>query len=246
MSDKRKICLVSGHYPSGVLFAELTRLSLEEYAKTHGYDLYYDAETPVPSKVSELHFRRCLLLLKASEKYPDAEWYIWLDTDIYVQFMDRRIEEFIDLSDPNILYHLFHERPKGFPVNTGVKLVHRSAIHWEQEIHDMRHDCPFPFEQKIVAEHIIPKYKEKIIVHDPYYLNCILGKHDTSGALFVHVCGNSEANRNVKILKNTRKIYQSRKHLLQTPHYQKFYFHFLTNYSKRVFQAGMKALGLGN
>ena len=242
MIAKQKICLVSGHYPSGVMFAELTRLSIEEYAKTHRYDLYYDSETPVPHVVSELHFRRCLLLTKASEVYPDADWFVWLDTDIYVQFLDRRIEEFIDLTDPRTLYHLFHEKPKGFPVNTGVKLVHRKAIPWEMEIYAQRENCPFPFEQKVVIDYILPKYGEHVIIHDPYYLNCILGKHDTSQALFVHVCGNSAVNRNVKILKNTKKVYKSRPKLLKNAYYQKYYYHFLTNFSLKVFQAAKRVL----
>lgn len=245
MIEKKKICLVSGHYPSGVLFAELTRISVEEYSKIHGYDFYYDSETQVPFEVAELHFRRCLLLQKASKAFPDAEWFVWLDTDIYVQKMDQRIEEFIDLSNPEILYHLFHEKPKGYPVNTGVKLVHRKAIPWEQEIHDRRHNCPFPYEQKVVIDYILPKYENHVIIHDPYYLNCILGKHDTSEALFVHVCGNSEANRNVKILKNTKKIYQSRKHILQTSYYRNYYYYFLSNYSVKVYQAAQNFLSKG-
>lgn len=181
-------------------------------------------------------------MVKASEMFPEAEWFIWLDTDIYVQFLDKRIEEFIDLSNPKILYHLFHERPKGYPVNTGVKIVHKNAIPWEMEIYAQRENCPFPFEQKVVWEYIVPKYKDQVLVHDPYHLNCILGKHDTSSALFVHVCGNTAINRNFKILKNTKKVFRSRPQILKTSYYKNYYYHFLSSFSLRVIQTIQRIL----
>jgi len=234
---RSKICIVSGHFPAGVLFAEITRLNLIEYAATHQYDLYYDSETPVPKVVSELHFRRCLLLKKASEVFPEAEWYIWLDTDIYVQAMDRRIEEFIYLSDQNILYHVFNEKPYHFPVNTGVKLVNRKVIHWEDEIYSRRENCPFPYEQKVVIDYIVPKYKDKVVIHDPETMNCLYGTHDHHSALFVHVCGRSEVNRNLIILRNTKKLLKNRPEILQSPYYQNYYYTYTKNYILKIIQS---------
>jgi len=242
MIQKRKICIVSGHYPSGVLFAELTRNILKEYAETHQYDLYYDSETPVPNIVSELHFRRCLLLKKAAEVYPKSEWYIWLDTDIYIQAMDKRIEEFIDLSDPTILYHVFNEKPWGFPVNTGVKLVNRKAIHWEDEIYAMRKDCKFPYEQKLVIDYIVPKYGSQVIIHDPETMNCLYGTHDHTKALFVHVCSRSQANRNLIILNNTRKLLKNNPKILDNRYYRNFYYFQTKNYILKIVQAANRLL----
>lgn len=237
MIEKRKICIVSGHYPEGVLFAELTKNILKEYAETHQYDLYYDSQTPVPNIVSELHFRRCLLLKKASVAFPDAEWYIWLDTDIYIQAMDKRIEEFIDLSDPRIFYHVFNEKPWGFPVNTGVKLVNRKVIHWEDEIYALRENCAFPYEQKLVIEYIIPKYTSQVFVHDPEKMNCLYGTHDHTAALFVHVCSRSKVNRNLIILRNTRKLLKPNSKSIQNKYYKKFYYYYITNYILKITQA---------
>lgn len=242
MIDKKHICIVSGHYPKGVLFAELTENILREYAQTHGYDLYYDSETAVPFEVSELHFRRCLLLSKAAEAFPDAEWYLWLDTDIYVQAMDRRIEEFIDLGDPGVLYHVFHEKPWGYPVNTGVKLVHRDAIHWEDEIYAQRKNCPFPYEQKLVIDYIVPKYGNQVVIHDPEKLNCLYGTHDHRAALFVHVCSRSEVNRNLIVLKNTRSLLKGRGRLLDNRYYRNFLFYYTKNYILKITQAATRKL----
>ncbi len=240
MIDEKKICIVSGHYPSGVLFAELTRNVLQEYAAIHKYDLYYDSETPVPHLIPELHFRRCLLLKKAGEMFPDAEWYIWLDTDIYIQAMDKRIEEFFNLSDPTILYHVFNEKPWGYPVNTGVKLVHRNALHWEDEIYGLRENCDFPYEQKLVIEYIVPKYGDQVLIHDPETMNCLYGTHDHTKALFVHVCSRSQVNRNLIILKNTRALLKDKPDLLANKYYENFYWYYAKNYYLKIFQAAKR------
>lgn len=237
MIEKKKICIVSGHYPKIVLFAELTRNILKEYSECHQYDFYYDSETPVPNQIPELHFRRCLLLKKASAAFPDAEWYIWLDTDIYIQAMEKRIEEFIDLSDPKILYHVFNEKPWGFPVNTGVKLVNRKAIHWEDEIHGLRENCTFPYEQKLVIDYIVPKYRSQVVIHDPETMNCLYGQHDHEAALFVHVCSRSRVNRNLIILRNTRKLLKNNQKLIENNYYKNYYFFYTTNYILKITQA---------
>ncbi len=237
-----RICLVSGHYPAGVFFASLTRDILAAYAKTHQYDLYYDAETPVPHLVTELHFRRCLLLQKAREAFPTADWFVWLDTDVYVQAMDRRIEEFIDLSDPSVRYHLFHERPYAFPVNTGVKFVHRDAIPWEAEIHARRQGCAFPFEQRVVIEYIVPKYEKQVRIHDPYQLNCLYGIHRHEDALLVHVCNTTEAKRNLTILQNARALFRHHPDLKHRAPYRFYHWYLPRFYAAKWYQGLLRRL----
>lgn len=234
---QHRICLVSGHYPTGVFFAALTREILATYAQVHGYDFYYDDETPVPRVVSELHFRRCLLLQKARAAAPTANWFIWLDTDIYVQAIDRRIEEFIELNNPSIKYHLFHERPWGYPVNSGVKIVHRDAIPWEGEIYARREGCPFPFEQRVVIEYIIPTYGPQVQIHDPERLNCIYGTHEHQEALFVHVCNKSEEKRNFTILRNTRKILRHHPILRHHSPYRFYHWYLARLYAHKLYHA---------
>jgi hypothetical protein len=237
-----RICLVSGHYPTGVFFAGLTRDILRTYAQTHGYDFYYDPETAVPRVVSELHFRRCLLLRKAHAAFPAADWYLWLDTDIYVQAMDRRIEEFIDLSDPAIRYHLFHERPWHYPINTGVKFVHRDVIAWEDEIHARRHGCEFPFEQKVVADYILPTYGSQVRIHDPDRLNCLYGTHRHEDALFVHVCNKDEGQRNRIILSNTRALLRHHPVLRHHPPYRFYHWYLTRLYAIKLYHAVRKRI----
>lgn len=224
-----KICIVSGHYPSGIFFAEITKKLLINYSETNQYDLYYDSETEVEHITSELHFRRCLIIKKASKAFPKAEWYIWLDTDIYVRVIDRKIEGCIDLSNKNILYHLFHEKPWIFPVNTGVKIVNKNALHLEEEVYSKRNNCPFPYEQKLIVEDILPKYKDKIIIHNPEKLNCIYGLHDTSNALFVHVCNRSELDRNLIILKSTKEFFKANKEINSSKYKKYFYWFVIIN-----------------
>lgn len=220
-----KICIVSGHYPKGVFFTELTKKLLIEYCKNHNYELYYDAETEVPLEVSELHFRRCLILCKAQEKFPNVDWYIWLDTDIYPKMLSQPIESCIDLSDFRILYHLFHEKPWDYPVNTGVKIVNRKAIPLEKEVYSKRFNCPFPFEQKIMADYILPKYREQIKIHDPNQLNCIYGLHNMDEALFLHVCNKTELERNLIILNKNITYFKNDADVIKNKYYRYYYYY---------------------
>jgi len=231
---REKICIVSGHYPNQVLYAKMTRLILDQYCKLHQYDFYYDAETPVPLITSEYHFRRCLLLTQASEAFPECHWYVWLDTDIYVQCMHRRIEECIDLSDPTILYHVFHEKPWLYPVNKGVKFIHKSVIHWEKEIYSKREECPYPFEQKLVIDYIIPTYGNKVKIHDPEKLNCLYKVHDPKSALFIHVCSYQQFERNLIILKNTRGMYSDFSALTEQRFFKFWYIYYLIYFTAKI------------
>jgi len=145
---------VSGHYPSDTFFATRTRLSFQKYTNLHGYGFYYDEDVPDQTDVHCLHFMRCESIRKASIKYPEAQWFVWVDSDVYVNKYDLKVETQIDLTNDNILYHLFHEAPWGcYPINTGVKFVNRKALEYESCVWELRNTHPwntFPFEQKTI------------------------------------------------------------------------------------------------
>jgi hypothetical protein len=168
---KNKITIVSGHYPNNVYFAKETKILLKHYCLNNNYNFFYDNSEDINEyDMHHLHYRRCISLINASIKYPNTIWFVWLDSDIYVN-KNEKIEKIIDLSDTKILYHLFHEKPWIYPVNTGVKILHKDALIYEKEIYNLRNTKPyneFPYEQKTLAEYILPKIKGK------YIMNCIV------------------------------------------------------------------------
>lgn len=199
-----KIVIVSGHHPfDTTYFAKQTRRTIETYCSRHSYDFYYDTDIPTETKMYALHYRRCQSLIKANKMYPNAQWYIWLDSDVYANRLDLTIESQIDLSDLSIQYHLFHEKVGGYcyPINTGVKIVNKDAIHFEQEIWNNKDTPPwdkFPFEQKAIYEYVLPKIRDKCIIHDPYILNNLYYgcEEYRSNAIFVHMCNIKFNERN--------------------------------------------------
>ena len=167
------IVIVSGHYPNDTYYSMKTKEIMQNYALLHKYDFYYDEDAPCETYMSSLHFMRCESIRKASIKYPDAKWFIWVDSDVYVNFRHENlpIENFIDLSNESILYHLFHESP------------------WNT----------FPYEQKTLYEHILPKLNnDEYIIHDPYTLNCIIKAYPNKikNALLIHMCAMTTEERN--------------------------------------------------
>ena len=199
------IVIVSGHYPNDTYYSMKTREIMQNYALLHKYDFYYDEDAPCETYMSSLHFMRCESIRKASIKYPDAKWFIWVDSDVYVNFRHENlpIENFIDLSNESILYHLFHDSPWGsFPINTGVKFVNRKALKYEEEMWELRNTSPwntFPYEQKTLYEHILPKLNnDEYIIHDPYTLNCIIKAYPNKikNALLIHMCAMTTEERN--------------------------------------------------
>jgi len=207
-----KITIVSGHYPNNVYFANETKKLLKKYCFLNNYNFYYDNKyDKSETKIHQLHYRRCISLLKASQKYKNSIWFVWLDSDIYVN-KNNKIEEFIDLTNENILYHLFHEKPWIYPINTGVKILHHNALIYEKEIHNLRNTYPwdqFPYEQKTLAEYILPKIQGKYIIHDPYIMNCIVKLYPDklNDALFIHMSNMSENERNFFIIKKKIKSF---------------------------------------
>lgn len=210
---KYKITIVSGHYPNNVYYANETKKLLKEYCFINNYNFFYDNSKDILEyNINHLHYRRCVSLINASEKYANTLWFVWLDSDIYVNKNNKKIEKIIDLSNTNILYHLFHEKPWIYPINTGVKILHKDALIYEKEIYNLRNTKPyneFPYEQKTLAEYILPKIKGKYIIHDPYIMNCIvkLYPNKLNNALFIHMCNMTENERNIFIIKKKIKSY---------------------------------------
>lgn len=199
------IVFVSAHYPRKTYFAMKTRATFEKYTKLRGYGFYYDEEEPLEENknIKSHHYRRCVSIRKASMLYPDAKWFVWVDSDVYVNNYSARVEDMIDLSDEHILYHLFHENDWGqYQINTGVKFVHRDAIHWEDRVWELRNTDPwtqYPFEQKVIYEYVLPQIGEhRYIIHDPYVLNCIIKAYPdkVSRSVFAHMCACTEEERN--------------------------------------------------
>ena len=200
--NRKDIVFMSSHYPKNIYFAEQTKKSIEKYTKIHGYSFYYEEEEPIEKEMHQLHCYRSYVVQKCAKVFPDALWYIWVDSDVYVNNYDMKIEEHIDLNSNDILYHLFHEYPWGcYPINTGVKFIHKNALKYEEEIWSLRNTSPwveFPFEQKITYEHILPKIVGKYTISDPYVLNCIIKGYPDKmkDALLHHMCNIYETERN--------------------------------------------------
>jgi len=211
-----QIVFVSGHHPADTQFAQATRRMFTAYTQRHGYGFFYDDIPPESTEIHELHYRRCTSLQRAAETFPNTDWFVWVDSDVIVNKPERRVEDCIDLTDMNISYHLFHENPWNFPVNTGVKIVNANAISWEARLFSMRNTPPwneFPYEQKVIAEYVIPILGDKCKIHDPYIMNHILYQlryeyHNPADAMFVHVCGRSADQRNkiIGIFENEHRL----------------------------------------
>lgn len=198
------IVFVSAHHPIDTYFAQKTRESMLSYANRHGYGFYYDEEIPTEIEKHQLHYRRCVSLQKASYVFPTSRWFVWVDSDVFVNRKELPIETIIDLQNPYILYHLFHEKPWSFPINTGVKIVNRDALIFESEMYKLRNTAPwneFPYEQKNLAERVLPTIPGYYKIHDPYTLNYILYQPITkeifspNDAVFIHMCTRTTEQR---------------------------------------------------
>ena len=200
-----KIVFVSGHYPNNTFFANRTKESIKKYTEKHNYGFFYDNNEIKETYVSSLHFNRCQTLSDAAKKFPNAKWFVWVDSDVYVNPYKNNLslESQIDLTNEDILYHIFHEAPWGiYPINTGVKIVNIKAIKYEEEMWELRNTRPwneFPYEQKTLYEYILPKLdKTQYTINDPYILNCIIPAYPDkiNNALFLHMCSWDENKRN--------------------------------------------------
>jgi hypothetical protein len=174
----------------------------EKYTNKHGYKFYYNEDEVEDTQHHILHYQRCLILQKAAIKYPDVKWFVWVDSDIYVNNYDMKVEDHINLNDENILYHLFHENNWGcYAINTGVKFVNKKALIFEEQVWNLRYTPPwteFPWEQKAIYEYVLPQIPNQYIIHDPYILNCIMPAYPDKmkDALFIHMCAIPLEQRN--------------------------------------------------
>jgi|LauGreDrversion4_2_1035121.scaffolds.fasta_scaffold53678_2 hypothetical protein len=209
---QKNIVFVSGHYPSKTYFAIKTRATFAKYTAKHGYGFYYDEADAIRTEDADmrsLHYRRCVSIQKAAAEYPAAKWFVWVDSDVYVNNYSVKVEDVIDLTDYSILYHLFHEDGGWgqFPINTGVKFVNREAIEWERVVWELRNTDPwtqYPFEQKTIYEYVLPCIgSERYRIHDPYLLNCITKAYPekVERSVFAHMCACTEEERNL-IMRN--------------------------------------------
>ena len=185
------IVFVSSHYPINTFYAIKTREMFEKYTNIHGYNFYYDEDIPIEKDIHVLHFNRCESIQKAYIKYPNSKWFVWVDSDVYINLNKMNVK--------------IHEEPWYYPINTGVKFVNVNSISFEKEIYDLRHTkpyCDFPYEQKTLNEYILPKIPNQYIIHDPYILNCIikLNEDKINDALFIHMCYTSTDDRNKMML----------------------------------------------
>jgi hypothetical protein len=216
-----QIVFVSGHHPADTPFAQVTRRLFQAYTQRHGYGFFYDVSPSPPDKQQQhhLHYRRCASLCKAAQIFPTADWYVWVDSDVIVNKPDLRVESCIDLTDKMVRYHLFHEHPWDFAINSGVKFVNASAIPWELKMHQLQDTPPwneFPFEQKALFEYVLPRLQERYRIHDPYVLNHILYQvrpthNNPNDALFVHVCARTTEQRN-----NIMNIFETEKRIMES------------------------------
>jgi hypothetical protein len=211
------IVFVSAHHPIDTYFAQKTRESMLSYTNRHGYGFYYDEEIPNEIEKHQLHYRRCVSLQKASYVFPTSKWFVWVDSDVFVNRKELPIETIIDLQNPYILYHLFHEKPWSFPINTGVKIVNRDALVFESEMYKLRNTAPwneFPYEQKNLAERVLPSIPGYYKIHDPYTLNYILYQpmtkeiYSPNDAVFIHMCTRTseERDRIMRIVSEENRI----------------------------------------
>lgn len=223
MLESRHIVFVSSHFPTTVEYAQKTRESFREYTARHGYGYFYDEEPAESSETHTRHYQRCWSLQKAKWYFPDAQWFVWIDSDIFVNPSQQHlvVQDLLDLEDTRMLYHFFHEHPFYYPINTGVKFVRAEAISYEVEAYRLKDTPPwneFPYEQKCMYEYTIPKIPGQSTIHDPYVLNCLAMAHweHMEKALFIHLCGLNEEQRNdIMGREDDRLEYIKRKYIFE-------------------------------
>ena len=201
------IVIMNAHYGK-TTFAPKCSASIEKYAKKHGYNFYRAKEEDFPgdpTKNHHLHMWRSLIIQDAAAQFKDAQWFLWLDSDIFVNpKKDYRLEDLIEF-DPRMLYYTTHERPWGIDIiNTGFKIVNREALKYEEEIWSLRDTHPwntFTFEQKTLWGKIFPQIPGRFCVLDDQVLNCIVKAFRDhprimDNSLFIHLCNMSLDERN--------------------------------------------------
>lgn len=217
-----QIVLMNAHYGE-CTFAETCKNSIQSYAAFHGYHFFHQPACTFPGNPEhsyEFHFWRSYVVQRAAEAFPDAKWFVWLDSDIYVNETQHktRLQDLIEF-DPYILYYTTHEKPWGIDIiNTGFKCVNRDALKYEEEIWQCRNTLPwntFTFEQLTLWNKIFPQIIGRYCVKDNKKLNCIVKAYkDTpylAQGLFIHMCNMSWGERNewAKNAKENKSLFLS-------------------------------------
>jgi hypothetical protein len=201
------IVIMNAHY--GVCtFAETCKNSVQTYAALHGYHFFHQPASEFPGNPAnsyEFHFWRSYVVQRAAEAFPGAKWFLWLDSDIYVNATQQntRLQDLIEF-DPYILYYTTDEKPWGIDIiNTGFKLVNRDALKYEEEIWQCRDTTPwntFTFEQLTLWNKIFPQIPGRYCIKENKKLNCIIKAYRNTPylaeGLFIHMCNMSKEERN--------------------------------------------------
>jgi hypothetical protein len=207
--DPSQIVIMNGHIGDHK-FAARCKESVQAYAKLHKYSFFGANQSDFPGdtkKSYQFHYWRSYIIQEAAAKFPLAKWFLWLDSDIYVnnKTKDTKLEDLVDLN-PEMLYYTTHERPMGIDlVNTGFKLVNRNALEFEKIIWECRENKPIhTCEQYVLWKKIFPLIYGKFCILPTEKLNCII-KHFRNNSqvlengLFMHMCSIYQEDRDVLI-----------------------------------------------
>jgi hypothetical protein len=202
------IVILHGHVGE-CTFADLCRSSKETYANIHGYQFYHEPASSFPGdtlKSYHMHFWRSLIVQRAAAAHPNSQWFVWLDSDMYVnkERSQTRLEDLVEF-DPWMLYYTTHEKPWGIDlINTGFKVIHREALKYEEEIWSCRDTMPwntFTFEQLTLWNKIFPQIPGRYCIKDNKELNCLIKAYKTQpdvlkNGVFMHMCNMTLEERN--------------------------------------------------
>jgi hypothetical protein len=171
--------------------------SLERYCKMYDYPLITDESVYVPERSPP--WSKIKLVQKYLKEY---DYLIWIDADVMIMNYGRRLEEFINLIEPDKF--LLICQGGGYYTNSGVFIIKNceESFRFLKEVWETPsfegddRDCRIcsPWEQRITHK-IISKYNAQIIPHsfgnilnsfEPHFDDII---HWLPGDFNIHFCG---------------------------------------------------------
>lgn len=191
--NPNNITIFTYYYPNNNYSALVCQESIRKYCLIHGYNFYLSITVPYNDDIILRYFMKLKVIEEAIIAFPETEWFLWLDSDIYIENYDMKIEENIDFSGKT-KYHFFHEKPWGFKLNSGVRFIHKSDIQHELSIFSFyetgKYSEKTAYEQGAIIDYL-SNIKDEYLIHDPYILNCIyfIHKKYVKRALFIHLAG---------------------------------------------------------
>lgn len=145
-------------------------------------------------------------LLRAFDEVPEAEYFLWLDSDVYVgdakltmeSLMDQAVHfspdgarqaQFIVTAEPYVECAM-HIKPEECQVNSGVMLIRNSKLakrilqEWWNSATDHSYPCAridyfryqWAFEQAVMSSYVLPKYREYFLRLPTDEMNSPFGK----------------------------------------------------------------------